>query len=860
MRLFTKLTAAATLLLCGMTAQAQTVADDATPIENFTEGYYVLKTYTKGSEGYAYYNTSGSGYASRFLHARNLTAAPTDANYIWYVTKTDNGMVFYNCGGKVYLPAQNGHGGNLNVNPTLDNAAVFVAEPTTSGHFDDGNGFLIHEENYNPFSEKLKMHCNDNNASSYAMSYWEGGSYSSTNVSVMQWEFHKVTGYSLEDLTTVYGVKMEVTSGETTSTSYLALASGTDINTKAPDASGSSEMSFYYTVTGKATCTDENQTVSATNATFHFTSTSTATIDKSKVPFTLSTAESPVWYMVYFRSNKEYGMCHAAATNNNISSYTTLNSGITDAASFQGSLWAFVDDGNYGVKILNKLNGLYLTCSAGGAATLSDAGQSFIVSTNSSAGFSVKIKGAVSYLGNHAGWNGSLKCNTTVGAWTNDAAQNDGGSSWTIYAVDTDADVLSVGKTAYTAYLTAQTAAETGSSLTVATEAKIAEAKSAVEAATTVTALNAAFDLYNTPKPETGAWYRIRNMSTSNNAYVTAANIFVDKDGSLAGAYETDNTMDRTIVRAADGSASVGDFVSQLWQLETNGTDNTVKIKSANVGGYFADYTTGDLDMPVDGQYAGSYSLMAWPFSTFSGNDGKTMFQLTVNGHQMNAYQNDASTKIQSYDGHNNGIGNYWVFEKVTEVPVTISSVGYASVAFPFPVEVAEDDATIYIATQAGDGNLKLAELSSQVIPANTGVLLAHEGGATINLSIVSSNEVLSSSNILKAATAKRTGFETGNNYFLGKNSKDLPAFMKGNFATVPANKAYLPKTSINDTVEGASADALSFTLGGDTTGIATAQSESQRSAKYYDLSGRRVLFPANGIFVTDKGEKVFVK
>ena len=83
---------------------------------------------------------------------------------------------------------------------------------------------------------------------------------------------------------------------------------------------------------------------------------------------------------------------------------------------------------------------------------------------------------------------------------------------------------------------------------------------------------------------------------------------------------------------------------------------------------------------------------------------------------------------------------------------------------------------------------------------------------------------------------------------------------MKGNFATVPANKAYLPKTSINDTVEGASADALSFTLGGDTTGIATAQSESQRSAKYYDLSGRRVLFPANGIFVTDKGEKVFVK
>ncbi len=861
MRLFTKLAAAATLLLTSTAATAQTVADEATPISDVTDGYYVLKTYTKDNEGYACYDTSGSGYGSRFRHTITSTK-PTTADYIWYVTKTENGMVFYNCGGKVYIPAQNGHGGNLSIEPSLDNAAVLVADATTSGHFSDGNGFMVHEENYNPFSEKLKMHCNGYSDTQYAMSYWEGGSYTTSGASVMQWELHKVTGYTLDDLTPAYAVKMEVASGETTTESYFVAANGTDITTKAPDAAGSSELSFYYTSTGKATCTDDVTTVSATNATFHFTASSGATKDESKVPFKLSTKDAPVWYTVKFRNDDTRYMCHEAASNNNISSNTNLASGISTAAGFQGALWAFIDDGNYGVKILNKLNGLYLTCSAGGSATLSDEGQSFIVNTNSSAGFSIKVKGAVSYLGNHSGWNQSLQRNTILGAWTNDNAQNEGGSSWTVAEADTNSDVLTVGKTTYKAYLEGLTADESGSYLTVATEAKIAEAKTAVENATTLTALNEAFDLFHTPVPETGAWYRIANMSTSTYTYVTAANIFVDKEGSLAGAYNADNNMDRTIKRASDGSASTGDFVSQLWQLETNTTDKTVKIKSANLGGYFADYTTGQLDMPISAENAGSYSLMAWPFSTFSGNDGKTMFQLVVNGHQINAYANDQSQNIQSYDGHNNGKGNYWKFEKVTEVPVTISSVGYASVAFPFAVQVSsDDDVKVYVATKAGNGTMHLEELSSKVIPANTGVLLAYEGGKDIKLAILSENStVLSTTNLLAGATAKRTGFEAKANYFLGKNSKDEAAFMKGNFTTVPCNKAYLPGTSINDTAAGASADELSFSLGGDTTGIASVQSESDRAVKYFDLSGRRVLFPSNGIFVTDKGEKVFVK
>ena len=79
---------------------------------------------------------------------------------------------------------------------------------------------------------------------------------------------------------------------------------------------------------------------------------------------------------------------------------------------------------------------------------------------------------------------------------------------------------------------------------------------------------------------------------------------------------------------------------------------------------------------------------------------------------------------------------------------------------------------------------------------------------------------------------------------------------MKSELTTVPANKAFLAATEVASN-EG---NALAFHFGGTTTGVNSAVAGKTEGTQYFDLQGRRVLYPSNGIFVTNNGKKVFIK
>ena len=71
---------------------------------------------------------------------------------------------------------------------------------------------------------------------------------------------------------------------------------------------------------------------------------------------------------------------------------------------------------------------------------------------------------------------------------------------------------------------------------------------------------------------------------------------------------------------------------------------------------------------------------------------------------------------------------------------------------------------------------------------------------------------------------------------------------------TIPANKAYYVSTQ-------ATGEALSLSFGGPAVGIdQIATPGAEKAQTYYDLQGRRVLYPSNGIYVTGDGQKVFIK
>ena len=259
--------------------------------------------------------------------------------------------------------------------------------------------------------------------------------------------------------------------------------------------------------------------------------------------------------------------------------------------------------------------------------------------------------------------------------------------------------------------------------------------------------------------------------------------------------------------------------------------------------------------MPINDASAFSYTLTARPGVSINNgktNDGKTMFQILTIGHMINAFAGNSQDILQKYDDISDA-GGYWQLEKVTSVPVSISDALYASVGFPFAVQVpAESGVKAYYATAAADGELTLSEIADGIIPAYTGAILAATDATEVNLAIVTTDKSLD--NKLVAATAKRTGFEANANYMLGVDSDDEVKFLQATITTVPANKAYLPAANVTN-----SNYALAFNFGGESTGIANTLKDNQE-VQYFDLNGRVVLYPSNGVFITNTGKKVFIK
>jgi len=138
------------------------------------------------------------------------------------------------------------------------------------------------------------------------------------------------------------------------------------------------------------------------------------------------------------------------------------------------------------------------------------------------------------------------------------------------------------------------------------------------------------------------------------------------------------------------------------------------------------------------------------------------------------------------------------------------------------------------------------------VVPANTGVLLNGEAG-TYTLTIDNEDKEGVES-LFHGTTLTTTIGSDVNAYVLAQHEGDeAPKLyqLDPTERTMAANKAYFVSESA----------AASFALKMATVGIDGVLTDGDAEAvKYYDLSGRRVLNPTKGLYVTDKGQKVLVK
>ena len=657
-----------------------------------------------------------------------------------------------------------------------------------------------------------------------------------------------------EGTVTNYEVTFALKDGETTlSTSKKGKWEGETV-----DASDASGLSNYSTVLFDVTCITEDNVVSSTNKNFTCTLT-----PKADAPIKLSSASDRKWYSLQTRksvydagqlvADGDAVKCHGAGFNaKDIASYEQ----------FENGLWSFEQSGG-GVKIFNKGKQQYLySPETGDKATFNATGTVYHMESESDGTFNLNFGSANSYVGSHNGPVEISNGNYTgryLSAWTHASSHNDPGSTFTPTSVD-DAKILAIGSAAFGKTTPERSYTENG---VLKKGCYDAAAQASVKAATTFAEMEkrvnaAAVNV----SPEEGAYYLIRNVregeyGTNENKkkYLTTAEITCDTNGDVQASVNGDLGIKRL------GGTSA--FVPRLWKFEKT-ADGKYNLLNANTNSYVnvASMLTKDNQGQKD-----AYEIYTTEDAFDGGynatNDKMTMFVMSSSkaaGYKLlnaaGGYNSDTSEGVATWSG-NADAGNYWQFIKVTEVPLTIAANDYTTLCLPFNVQLPEGSAVkAYYASAAAGDVLKLTEITG-IIPANQGVILQNTGAAeaAINLTITTDEATTLDGNRLEGVTAKREGYDVKSNYVLADGKKGI-GFYKANFTAITANKAYLPVTN----VQNAQGVMMAFSFGDEVTGIDNVNVAAPAAKKYYDLQGRRVLYPAKGIFVTEDGQKVLFK
>ena len=842
MKHFTAFATTLLLWLCAITAWADgvVVADTYTAASDITEGYYLVKAYFKSSNGwknyYAYHNSSDSRpFRIKEESSVDKTALASNLQYVWYITKNANGqLVLQNASTGGFLPADGARGGNCSSSNSISNAAILqpVSFTTPDGMTTLEGGVHLKQCNRTTSDGDLFLHCNQPTGDPN-LSYWTGNNVNSTAV---QFVFYKLTlpDGTTTQVTPAYGAQIKQEVNGSTLTSWT-------VGLKADKVPLAITHSYFWS--GNLTYGDAETTADMT-----------ITPVRGTVPVTLSTPENPVCYKLRLRSNSANN-CVVYQNDSQIktasSTYIT-----TTYDQLRSAHWAIVESG-YGVKLYNTKAKKYVTVSSRDAkATMTDEGTTFYMQTSSNADFSLQYDNSWGFLGDHQGG--------CLGTWSHNnssGAQNDGGSGFKAIAVD-DADLTTgtqligsilpktfSGQTNNDNALTMNTAeaAEKGKALLEKYNSSETKTWSLLDEIAFTTDVNLS------AQPDLNAYYRIRNVNNElANRYLSSENIVVATNGSLNTAYNSNTGMDRKITRKSDSD----NFGSQLWKFTKN-NDGTFTLRNANTDREFGEASTSPIEMPVNISYGnGHYKFMPYTEDAFTDYDANSMFVMyDVNGNQVGA---NGDNYVAQNNNHFNEKSNYWQIIKVTEVPVMISTTaGWASVAYPFAVQVPSD-VKAYIAATAEDDVLTLQEITDGIIPANTGALLTKDGGGLVNLTITTTSTTYAD-NKLTASTAERSGFTAKDTYVLAAKSGKVGLY-PSTLTIVPSNKAYLLKTNITTTASG-EAQMMNFVVDGTVTGINTVESHvNKANDTYYDLNGRRVLYPTRGIYVKGNGQKVFIK
>lgn len=375
----------------------------------------------------------------------------------------------------------------------------------------------------------------------------------------------------------------------------------------------------------------------------------------------------------------------------------------------------------------------------------------------------------------------------------------------------------------------------------------------------------------NLQTPIDGQLYRISFVR--GNVTAAGTNAEADANG------EVKNENNKTLLALIEGTMNTP---SALVRFHKDGEYYT--IEDVNSGFYYGAYKSNDEKLylvPSNSESKGKFSIV----NTFDGTVGHVALKENTTSVDTKRYLWSCGSEanevlnvypyVKLHSGKYNNIPSNEAIEQGcvlsvqqnTTYPISISQAGYASLCLPFSVTLPESGLTAYKVSDISKNENNQNELTlvniGNTIAAGEPVIL--EGSAAnYTLTINAENGTKSTGNILTGASVKRTGI-TDEYYALAYkslNSENADAKTAGFFrvttTNMPANKAYLLKKDIPAQSLGAA--LFFFNSNNETTGILNVVNTENNSNVYYDLNGRRVLYPTRGIYVKGNGQKVFIK
>ena len=582
------------------------------------------------------------------------------------------------------------------------------------------------------------------------------------------------------------------------------------------------------------------------------TTTINVTCTVETLPFVVSeNYNNATWYLIDMHSNDTGAGDILSGAKNYIWTATTDASAYTTAevtlpkydtkqsAAFSDNmLWCFVGDVVDGFVIYNKAAGseyaLAKPATGNTAVKLAAVGDAtpfrIYKSTGITGATCFKKQGDDHYVNTQADAN-KVKM---LRGWT----ETDGGSSCRFFAPDyylfnyaADIPAGPANSLGTAKYFNAEGKFESFNSAIAAANADHFNATATASLATILTdyASNAANATINNATITSGSYYRLMNYMYKN--YMTSGLNGANNAlwGGLSAA-EAPGTAGTIVKITADGSN---------YKMSTQGLEFGEVSKSTQVNLKGEGILTGKASFTI----TATNNLFVF----------KDVSTGVTNNLDLRCLHCDGSNQIVGWEAVANASKWYVIPATTLDLPLnTAEGKSYATTYLPFDVTLP-DNVKAYIVTAAKDGKATISEVAN--IPAGQGVVLVSETAATTATLTLGSASANCTGNKLRGTNPRITISEKNDYYIFGKGD-DGVGFYHPNSTTLKENRAYLPASAV--TVSG-SVNGFKLDFGGVNTGIEAVIQADEANATYYDLSGRRVIRPAKGIYMKN-GRKVYVK